>query len=151
MFLTYTNESKTGFGNRKWNYPNRKWNYFSYFLSSNQKTSFTKCFQLLITSLKSVLKQERELFLLLSELQSKNFSYKMFLTITSKSKTDFQNRKWDYQNRKWNYFSYFLSSNKKNLLQNFYNSTSFRLHLDFIKTSFRLHLDFTSISTPSQT
>jgi hypothetical protein len=28
--------------NRKWNYPNRKWNYFSYFQSSDQKTSLTK-------------------------------------------------------------------------------------------------------------
>ena len=42
MFLIFTNKSKAGFGNRKWNYPNRKWNYFSYFLSSNQKASFTK-------------------------------------------------------------------------------------------------------------
>ena len=44
MFLTFTKESKTGFENRKWNYPNRKWNYFSYFLISDPKTSFTKCF-----------------------------------------------------------------------------------------------------------
>ena len=44
MFLAFTNEFKTGFGNRKWNYPNRKWNYFSYFLTSDQKTSLTKCF-----------------------------------------------------------------------------------------------------------
>ena len=44
MFLTFTNEFKTGFENRKWNYPNRKWNYFSYFLTFDQKTSFTKYF-----------------------------------------------------------------------------------------------------------
>ena len=50
MFLTFTNESKTGFENRKWNDPNRKWNYFSYFLISDQKTSVTKCFKLLPTS-----------------------------------------------------------------------------------------------------
>ena len=37
MFLIFTNESKTGF-------ENRKWNYFSYFLSSNQKTSFINIF-----------------------------------------------------------------------------------------------------------
>ena len=48
-FLTLQNESKTGFGNRKLNYPNRKWNYFSNFLSSNQKASFTKYFELLLT------------------------------------------------------------------------------------------------------
>ena len=44
MFLTFTNKSKTGFENRKLNYPNRKWNYFSYFLTFDQKTSFTKYF-----------------------------------------------------------------------------------------------------------
>ena len=129
MFLTTTNKFKTGFENRKWNYPNRKWNYFSYFLCSIQKTSFTKCFWLLPTSPKLVLKtgnriiqtgngiispiswplikkhilqkvsnfyngvqiwcwkekielfkQEMELFLLLPDLQSKNFFLKKFLT-----------------------------------------------------------------------
>ena len=44
MFLNFINEFKAGFENRKWNYPNREWNYFSYFLTSDQKTSFTKCF-----------------------------------------------------------------------------------------------------------
>ena len=44
MFLNFINEFKAGFEIRKWNYPNRKWNYFSYFLTSDQKTSFTKCF-----------------------------------------------------------------------------------------------------------
>ena len=53
MFLTYTSESKTDFENRNWNYfdnaakigfKNRKENYFFYFLSSNQKTSLSKCF-----------------------------------------------------------------------------------------------------------
>ena len=43
-FITFQNESKTGFENRKWNHSNRKWNYFSYFLISDPKTSFTKCF-----------------------------------------------------------------------------------------------------------
>ena len=33
MFVTFTNESKTGF-------ENRKWNYFSYFLSSNKKVFY---------------------------------------------------------------------------------------------------------------
>ena len=65
-------------------------------------------------------RKENYFFYFLSS-NKKNFAYKMCLAITSKSKTDFQNRKWDYQNRKWNYFSYFLSSNKKNLLQNVYN------------------------------
>ena len=43
MFLTFTNESKTGF-------KNRKWNYFSYILTSDRKNSFTKCFKLLSNS-----------------------------------------------------------------------------------------------------
>ena len=44
MFLTFTNESKTGFVNSKWNYSDRRWNYFTNSLSSNQKTSYTKYF-----------------------------------------------------------------------------------------------------------
>ena len=44
MFLNFINEFKAGFENRKWNYPNRKWNHFSYFLASDQKTSFKKGF-----------------------------------------------------------------------------------------------------------
>ena len=43
-FLTFKNEPKTGFENRKWKYPNRKWNYFSYFLTINQNSYFIKCF-----------------------------------------------------------------------------------------------------------
>ena len=58
-------------------------------------------------------KQEMELLLLLSELQSKKFFYKMFLTFTNESKTGFENRKWNYLNRKWNYFSYFKNSDQK--------------------------------------
>ena len=49
MFLTFTNKSKTGF-------ENRKLNYFSYFLTFDQKTSFTKYFKILSMSLKLVLK-----------------------------------------------------------------------------------------------
>ena len=56
MFLTFTNKCKTGFKNRKWNYQNRKCNYFSYFLTSNQKTYFTKDLSLLPRILKIVLK-----------------------------------------------------------------------------------------------
>ena len=41
-FVTFQNESKNGFDNRKWNYPNRKWDYFSYLLTTDQTTSFTK-------------------------------------------------------------------------------------------------------------
>ena len=44
MFLNFINKFKVGFENRKWNHPNRKWNYFSYFLTSDQKTSLTKYF-----------------------------------------------------------------------------------------------------------
>ena len=43
-----------------------------------------------------------ELFLLLPDLQSKNFFYKKFLTFKNESKTGFENRKWNYPNRKWN-------------------------------------------------
>ena len=37
-------------------------------------------------------KQEMELFLLLPDLQSKNFFYKKFLTLKNESKTGFENR-----------------------------------------------------------
>ena len=43
MFLIFTNESKTGFKNRKWKYLNRKWNYFSYFLKSNKQVGTELC------------------------------------------------------------------------------------------------------------
>ena len=70
MFLTFTNESKTGF-------ENRKWNYFSYFLTSNQKTSFKKVFSF-YQGVKywfwkqeiELSKQEMELFLLLLDFNS---------------------------------------------------------------------------------
>ena len=58
-------------------------------------------------------KQEMELFLILPDLQSKNFFYKKFLTFTMESKTGDEKRKWNYPNSKWNYFFYFLTSNKK--------------------------------------
>ena len=45
-------------------------------------------------------KQEMELFLLLTEIQSKNLFYKMFLTFDNESKIGFKNRKWNYPNRK---------------------------------------------------
>ena len=54
--LTFQNESKTSFENRKKNYPNRKWNYFSYFLTSNKNTYFTKDLSLLPRFLKMVFK-----------------------------------------------------------------------------------------------
>ena len=55
-------------------------------------------------------KQEMELFFLFSDFQSKNFCYKMLLSLNNNTKTGFENRKWNYPNRKWNYFSYFLTS-----------------------------------------
>ena len=58
-------------------------------------------------------KQEMELFLLLSDLRSKNFFYKMFLNFINEFKAGFENRKWNYPNRKWFYFSYFLTSDQK--------------------------------------
>ena len=44
-----------------------------------------------------------ELFLLLSDLQSKNLFYKKFLAFKNESKTGFENRKWNSPNRKWNH------------------------------------------------
>ena len=32
MFLSFNNDTKNGFENKKWNYTNRKCNHFSYFL-----------------------------------------------------------------------------------------------------------------------
>jgi hypothetical protein len=40
----WSNDSKMGFRNRKYNYLNRKWNYFSPFQSSDRKTCLTKVF-----------------------------------------------------------------------------------------------------------
>ena len=57
-------------------------------------------------------RKENYFFYFLSSNQKTSLK-KMFLTITSKFKTDFQTRKFDYQNRKWNYFSYFLTSDQK--------------------------------------
>ena len=58
-------------------------------------------------------KQKMELFLLIPDLQLKNFIYKMFLNFIKEFKAGFENRKWNYPNRKWNYFSYFLTSDQK--------------------------------------
>ena len=43
MFLNFINKFKAAFKNRNRNYPNKKWNYFSYFLTTDQTTYFTKC------------------------------------------------------------------------------------------------------------
>ena len=56
MFLNFINKFKAAFKNRKWNNPKRKWNNFSYFLTSDQKTSFTKCFSFLPRSSKLIFK-----------------------------------------------------------------------------------------------
>ena len=100
MFLTFTKESKTGVEKRKWNYPNRKWNYFSYFLTSDKKTSFKKgsnfyngvqnwCWK----EKMDLSKQEMELFLLFPDHWSNNFFYKMFLNFINEVKAGFENRK----------------------------------------------------------
>ena len=62
-------------------------------------------------------KQKMELFLLLPDLQSKNFFYKKFLNFVNKFKAGFENRKWKY-------FSYFLGVNLKTFLQNVSNFTN---------------------------
>ena len=67
IFTIFTKESKSIFTNRKWIYPNRKWNYFSHFQTSDQKSILTK--------------QEMELFLLLLDLESKNFFFYKISTI----------------------------------------------------------------------
>ena len=102
MFLNFINEFKPGFENRKWNYPNRKWNFFFYFLTSDQKTSFTnvsKFYQQVESWFwkeeMELSKQEMELFLLLLDLWSNNFFYKMVPTFTNKFKTGLKNRKWN--------------------------------------------------------
>ena len=78
MFLNFAIEFKPQFKNRNWNYLNRKWTYFSYFLTSYQKSSFIKYFQLLPTSLKLVLKKEMELSILFTDLRSKILLHNVF-------------------------------------------------------------------------
>ena len=58
-------------------------------------------------------KQERELFLPLPVLWSKNFFNKNFLISTQEFKIDFQNRKRNYIKRKRNYLSHFWASDQK--------------------------------------
>ena len=120
MILTFENEFKTGFENMKWNYPNRKWNYFSYFLSSNQKTSFTKCFSFLPRSSKLIFKTGNGIISPTSSPLIENLFYQMSLIFTKEFIIDFQNRKWNYPNRKqnylnrkWNYFTHFQTSDQK--------------------------------------
>ena len=68
-----------------------KWNYFSYYLTSDQKTCFTKCFLLLQMSSKLVLKTGKGIIQTGNGINSptswaplkKNVSYKIFLTLTS--------------------------------------------------------------------
>jgi hypothetical protein len=62
MFFIHSEEFKTGYRNRKWNYINMKWNYFSLFLTSDQKTSFTKCFSFSLRSPKQVLETGNGMF-----------------------------------------------------------------------------------------
>ena len=64
-------------------------------------------------------KQEMELFHLLPELQSKNVSNKIFLTLTNESKSG--KRKLNYSNREWNSFSYFQVSDQKTSFTKFYS------------------------------
>jgi len=127
MFLNFNIEFKADFENRKlnypnrkWNYPNRKWNYFSYFLTSDQKTSLTKCFFLLTTSQNLGLKIGNRIIQTGNRIifpnswpPIKKLSFKMFLNFINEFEANFENRKWNYPNRKWNYFSYFLTSNQK--------------------------------------
>ena len=83
MFLNFISEFKPGFENRKWIYPNRKWNFFFYFLTSDQKTSFTnvsKFYQQVESWFRiqemELSKQEMELYILFPGFRSKNFFLK---------------------------------------------------------------------------
>ena len=99
---------------------NRKWNYFSHFQADDQKTTFTKIFSFLAwfqnwfsKQETELSKQEKELFISLPGLWSKNFFYKMFHIFPKEFKIDIQKRKWNYLNRKWNYFSHFQAFDQK--------------------------------------
>ena len=112
-------DSDTGFRNRKWNYWSSKWNYFSYLLASKKKFLYQKLFYTLQgfrnrfrKQEMELLKQEMELFLLPTGLQSKYFFNKVWSIPIKVSETGFRNRK-------WNYFSYLQASNKKKLLTKF--------------------------------
>ena len=54
-----------------------------------------------------------KLFLLFTDLWSKNFFYNIFSISTKEFKIDFQHRKLNYPNRKWNYFSHSQASDPK--------------------------------------
>ena len=107
--LNLTNEFKTGFENSKWNYPNRKWNYISYFLTSNQKTYFTKGLSLLPRILKMVLKTGNGIIQTGNGIISLIFwpkFEKLHLQNVSIFYQQVQNRvlnrKWNHSNSKWN-------------------------------------------------
>ena len=76
LLQNFFQEFKTSFENRKWNYPNKKWNHFSYFQTSDQ----TKYLPYLSRVQIQFYKQEMELFLLLPDLQAKNFFCKLLMS-----------------------------------------------------------------------
>ena len=125
MFLICSVGFKIDFQNRKWNYPNRKWNYFSHFQTSDQKTSFAKCFsfvprvsKLIFKTGKGIIKTGNGIISPTSRTLIKNFFYKMFLICSKGFKIDFQNRKRNCPNRKWNYSPTFRPLIKNLLLLN---------------------------------
>merc|ERR1712105_81613 len=120
MFLISSKGFKIDFQNRKRNFANRKWNYFSHFQTSDQKTSFTKCFSFVPRVSKSIFKTGNRIIQTGNGIISptsrpliKNLFYKMFLICSKGFKIDFQNRKWNYPNRKWNYIFHFQASDQK--------------------------------------
>ena len=114
-------EFKIDFQNSKWNCLNRKWNHFSQCRTSDQNTSFIRCFTFFPWSLKWNFKTGNRIIQTgngiisptFRPLIAKLFFYTVFLILTKEFKIDFQNRNWNYQNRKWNYFFHFQASDQK--------------------------------------
>ena len=94
MFLTFTNDSKTDFVNRKRNYS-------YYILTSNEKflLKYVLTFTIVSKSVLLILKAGNGIIQTgngyISQTSSKNFFHKMFPTFTNESKTGFVNKKWN--------------------------------------------------------
>ena len=146
-FLTFKNESKTGFENRKYNYLNRKWKYFSYFLTSNQKTYFTKDLSLLPRFLKMVFKTGNGIIQTGNGIISPNYwplIKKLIIQKVANFYNGVQNWCWkeetELSKQEMELFLLFPDHWSKNLF--------YKMFITFIS---KLHLDFNSTLTFSQT
>ena len=114
-FPIFTEDSKTSFRNRKWNYLTKKWNYFSYFQTSDQKTFLTKRLPFLLEGPNQVLltgngivqtgngiiQTGNVIIFPISRPQvEKLLQQNIFTIFTEESKFSFTNRKWIHHNRK---------------------------------------------------